>query len=285
MNKKTILIAIIICLLFLTGCEKYNNISENSNNYPPIHPVSEDKLEVTLYYPNNGMEYLSKEVRVLPRAEKNLEENVINELIKGTNSTNLKNIIPANTKVISVDVIDGTCYLSLSEGIINKEYSEKEEAFVLYSIVNTLTSLVGIRKVQILINGEARDVLSKHYSIREPLEYSDLIVNKEYVSPIFLICEYYDATISKRYEDCLNLLNIRDEKALNYHTLQTYLVSKYEGLTSYDIKNYVFDKYNYSMKTNINIFMYFETSVIKDIKEEFNLVYKDGNFKIDKLLK
>src|SRR5688572_19884073 len=106
MNKKTILIAIIICLLFLTGCEKYNNISENSNNYPPIHPVSEDKLEVTLYYPNNGMEYLSKEVRVLPRAEKNLEENVINELIKGTNSTNLKNIIPANTKVISVDVID-----------------------------------------------------------------------------------------------------------------------------------------------------------------------------------
>ena len=134
MNKKIILIAIIICLLFLTGCGKYNNIPESSNNYPPIHPVSEDKLEVTLYYPNSGMEHLSKEVRVLPRTEKNIEENVINELIKGTNSTNLKNVIPANTKVISVDVIDGTCYLSLSEGIINKEYSEKEEAFVLYSI-------------------------------------------------------------------------------------------------------------------------------------------------------
>ena len=57
------------------------------------------------------------------------------------------------TKVVSVTVSDGTCYVNLDKEFLTQIY--KVDANVtIYSIVNSLVELSDVNRVQISINGE-----------------------------------------------------------------------------------------------------------------------------------
>ena len=92
---------------------------------------------------------------------KNNTNITINELLKGTKANNLVSIIPENIKVLSLYVTDNIAYVSFSKDLIDKNYTEKEEALIIYSIVNTLTSLPDIEEVQILIDGKAENEIGR----------------------------------------------------------------------------------------------------------------------------
>lgn len=84
-----------------------------------------------------------------------LEKFVVEELISGPGS-NLEGIYPSinpNTKIISIMVKDGICYVNLDETfstVINNVSTEVS----IYSIVNSLVELSNVNKVQVLIDGE-----------------------------------------------------------------------------------------------------------------------------------
>lgn len=83
-----------------------------------------------------------------------LEKVVMQQLILGTTTPGFKSTIPSKTKLISISVVNGICYVNLDETFRNNQNKDISEQVVLYSIVNSLTELDNVDQVQISVNGE-----------------------------------------------------------------------------------------------------------------------------------
>lgn len=285
MNRKHVIaLLLILTCLMLSSCEKYDSIPENSNNFPPINPLPEDKIEIILYYPNDSMDYLVPEFRVVSRRNERIEEIAVHELLKGNTQKKLTNVIPSSTKLLSMDITDNIAYVSFSGDLINKSYSEKEEALVIYSIVNTLTSLPSIDEVQILIDGKAKDILYECYSIREPLKFSSTIVTKDYISPISVINEFYDSLLNKNYDKSISMLDLDDDSGQHYNTIKAYLRNGTEGINHFSIDNYTIYNYSDEVKLNLKITFTYGKNEIKKSRKEIKLIYNGETFLIRELM-
>lgn len=281
MNKITSILLLVLSICFISiGCERYDVIYENSNNFPQINPLSDDNIELILFYPNQSMEYLVPEYRVVSRSSEDVEKIAIEELLMGTRNKNLRNIIPDGTKILSIYVTDNIAYISFTNELINQNYTEKDEALTIYSIVNTLTSLPNINEVQILVDGKAENVLHKHYSIKEPLSYSNLIVAKNYNSPISVVNEYYSYLIDEDYDKAMKLLYLDNISNIRYNTIKAYLKDEFKGTNQHIINNYIINEYDDGLNINMNITFTYEKNNIKTSKKLIELIYREGTFLI-----
>ena len=82
-----------------------------------------------------------------------MERGVVEQLISGPITEGAYPTIPPETKLISISTKDGICYVNLDNGFLGQGY-DVTEAVPIYSIVNSLTGITGISRVQILVNGE-----------------------------------------------------------------------------------------------------------------------------------
>ena len=115
----------------------------------------EDKLAVTLYFPDKGFEHLSGEIRRIDvQNALSLEKIVVDELLKGPQSSELSASLPQGTKLLSVEVKDKVCFVNFSKEFASATGSAST-TMALYSVVNSLCTLRNIESVQILVNGEA----------------------------------------------------------------------------------------------------------------------------------
>lgn len=133
-------------------------------------PTNVTKTDIVLYFANGMGEGLSAERRTVEiPASSAVEKTVVEELVKGPENDGNILIIPADTKVLSVETKNGVCFVNLS-----KEFKDKYqggtagEVLTIYSIVNSLTELDTVSSVQLLIEGEKQDVFV-HMAIAEPL--------------------------------------------------------------------------------------------------------------------
>lgn len=84
-----------------------------------------------------------------------VEQYVVNELIKGPEDTTLKPVLASDTKLTSVEVTEGTAYINMTQGFIDKHKGTPEkESLAVYAIVNSVTAIEGIDNVQFLIDGK-----------------------------------------------------------------------------------------------------------------------------------
>ena len=60
-------------------------------------------------------------------------------------------------KLLNVSVNENVCYLNFDSGFLNNNL-EVDENIIIYSIVNSLASLMTVNKVQITVNG-SQDVM------------------------------------------------------------------------------------------------------------------------------
>lgn len=125
---------------------------------------------ITLYFASKNGELLVTERRRTDITDYNLETRVVQELVAGSKSQNTINLIAPETKVLSVETKEGICFVNLSHDFI-KKYTGGSGGVLLciYSIVNTLTELDGVDKVQFLIDG-AKCELFGEFIFSEPFE-------------------------------------------------------------------------------------------------------------------
>ena len=117
-----------------------------------------------LYFANEtGDRLVGERVEVRYSSNLSVEKLVVERLIKGPITKDAYPAIPSETKLVSISTKDGICYVNLDEGFLEQGYDVLEQIPV-YSIVNSLTEIPGISKVQILINGETN--LTYQESIR-----------------------------------------------------------------------------------------------------------------------
>ena len=136
------------------------------SNETPIGPLNEESFvenagneintytmtTLQLYFANEkGDRLVGERVEVHYSSNMSVEKLVVEQLIKGPITEKAYPAIPPETKIVSVSTKDGICYVNLDKGFLGQGYDVLEMVPV-YSIVNSLTELPGISKVQILIN-------------------------------------------------------------------------------------------------------------------------------------
>lgn len=124
---------------------------------------------VTLYFSNKDGDGLVTEKRdVHYSSNMSAEKMVVEQLLKGPKKGG-KAAIPSGTKLVSVSAVDGVCYVNFDEGFQNQDY-EVQEPIVIYSIVNSLSELSTVSKVQISINGSTKGVYRDTFKLDKVYE-------------------------------------------------------------------------------------------------------------------
>ena len=104
-----------------------------------------------------------------------LEKLIVEELIKGPSVEGLFPTINPSTKVASVTVRDGVCYVNLDETFLNQLYNVTPEVTI-YSITNSLVELSNVNRVQISVNGDNSGTYREKYSLTTYFERNPDIV-------------------------------------------------------------------------------------------------------------
>lgn len=111
---------------------------------------------LTLYFASSDGTSLVKEKRSVHYSSNiSMEKLVMEQLLEGPKSSGMQAAVPVETKLITISVVDGICYVNLDEAFKNQN-AEISEGVVLYSIVDSLTELPNVNKVQISINGDTK---------------------------------------------------------------------------------------------------------------------------------
>ena len=82
-----------------------------------------------------------------------------------------------NTKVLNVSLTDNTCYVNLDSGFISGD-TDVAEYIPIYAIVDSLTELQTVNKVQITVNGSADVTYRNVISLAQPLEREEKYIVK-----------------------------------------------------------------------------------------------------------
>ena len=106
-----------------------------------------------------------------------MEKLIMEHLLAGPKTEGLVSAIPNGTKLVSVTTTNGICYVNLDEGFLNQVY-EIQEPIVIYSIVDSLSELPTVNKVQISVNGNTTGVYRDSYALDTLYERNlDYVVN------------------------------------------------------------------------------------------------------------
>ena len=125
---------------------------------------------LNLYFASKDGTKLVKETRTVHYSTNvSMEKLIMEQLIEGTKKSGNMSTLPSGTKIISISVADGVCYINLSDSFKNQN-AEVNEEIVLYSIVNSLTELQGVSKVQIAVNGSTEGKVRFTYELSKMYE-------------------------------------------------------------------------------------------------------------------
>ena len=132
----------------LTAEDFIDSTGENTEFY--------QEAKVAVYFANeSGDALVESNLKITYDGTVSTERLILEQLIEGPVEKNMQPVIPEGTTLNKVIIRDGICYVDFSENFMEKRSNITAEVAV-YSIVNSLTELSNVYKVQFLINGAAK---------------------------------------------------------------------------------------------------------------------------------
>jgi len=182
-----ILVAIIAVLGFALWriYPEYRNLREKSQRAAAKvpraeseHPSETRPVVAQLYFARivDGKQRMVAITRELPPGL-GVARSSLEELLRGEVPRGCDRPLPPGTRLLDIAVTSGLATVDLS-GELQAEFrggSDNEQVTV-YSIVNTLTSLPAIDRVQILVEGRSINTLGGHQDISGPLTFDRELV-------------------------------------------------------------------------------------------------------------
>ncbi len=141
---------------------------------------SYEEVQLHLYFANAAGTGLIETTRTKEyNTNISLEKLIVEELIKGPNGEGIYPTINPDTKVANITVKDNICYVNLDETFLTQLYQVTPDVTI-YSIVNSLTGLPNVHKVQILLNGETALTYREKYDLATYFERNlDIVTTLE----------------------------------------------------------------------------------------------------------
>ena len=152
-----------------------DNTGQDMKNY--------EETTLNLYFASVTGDRLIKVNRTLHyNTNISLEKLVVDQIIAGPLNTKnyVSEIFPTvskETKIIGVSVKDGICYVNLSNHFLTLVNNVIPDVAI-YSLVNSLTELPGILKVQFAIEGESKITLGEKYQLTTLFERNSQITEE-----------------------------------------------------------------------------------------------------------
>lgn len=116
---------------------------------------SYEETTMKLYFASEkGDKLIAQTVNVQHNSNAALEKAIVEQLMRGPSGTKTQRTIPKGTKLLSVSMKEGICYLNFDEGLLTILPGITPE-ITIYSIVNSVLECGSLGQVQILINGES----------------------------------------------------------------------------------------------------------------------------------
>ena len=138
----------------------------------------ERELSVVLYFYNQDASYLEKETRrVRASSNETLEKYVVEGLIAGPKDSKLSATLNKDSKLVSIQTKDGICFVNFTGDFVSQNTgSSAQETGAIYSIVNSLTELDEVNRVQFLIDGKKTDSFGS-FAFNEPFERDESLID------------------------------------------------------------------------------------------------------------
>ncbi len=137
------------------------------------------KKNIKLYFADvNGQSLVMHKREMVYSSNESLEKVVMEQLIKGPEANEGYATISPDTRLNTIAVKNGICYVSLDTALVDKPVDVTEEV-LLYSIVDSLASVPGVNKVQISVNGESDRVLRSNFRLDEAYSFNEEIVSSD----------------------------------------------------------------------------------------------------------
>ena len=134
-----------------------------------------EKTELTLYFADETGNYLVEEKReVVHNINTSLEQLIVEQLIAGPTREGRYPVVPPDCKILSISVTDNVCYINFDSAFLSNS-QPVNEYIPFYAIVDTLTEVTSVAKVQFMINGSQdamfRDVVPLNVTFERNQDY------------------------------------------------------------------------------------------------------------------
>ena len=142
-----------------------------------ISPTHQTMQEIIVYAAKDGSLVQDRRT-VYVREGEPTAKYVIQELIKGPSTEGLSRTIPSETILKNNIIIEnGICYISFNKEFLARQSSDiKLQELAIYSIVNSLTELKDINKVQFLIEGQKEEKSAGFIDLSTPIQRNELLI-------------------------------------------------------------------------------------------------------------
>lgn len=151
---KKILAAALVLTFLLAGCGSKPSVENHSD-------ITRTKT-MLLYFSDGKQNLVGEQRQITYKTDESLVKKIIEELVKGPTVKGYAATLPAATKVNTVHFKDDTVAVDLSgEFLTGLDGGSELENLRIYSIVDTLTELSNIKKVQFSIDGQKGKLLGQ----------------------------------------------------------------------------------------------------------------------------
>jgi len=175
---------IIVSTIVFFGCE--NKDKKSVTNKEKLEnlklPLEKDGfIQLGIYFDgtkDGTTTRVVKDERLINKEEL-IGETIMQELIKGpTVKSELKPILPKETRLLSFSIKDNIAYVNLSKEA-KMDMSELKEKSCLESIVSSLTQLPSVQRVKITVENADVDTLGGNFDISKPFSKGEINLIKK----------------------------------------------------------------------------------------------------------
>lgn len=160
---------------------KYLNAMDESDF---VSDIGNKKSKVTsdfvMYFANEeGTALKEYDLKDVSYGDRTKEQFIVNQLIEGPKRAGYSTTVSPKVKVLSIVTANNICYVDFDENFLT-EQSQVSGEMVIFSLVNTLSELDEVHKVQLSVKGETAVEYKNEISLEHPfIRNLDIIENVE----------------------------------------------------------------------------------------------------------
>lgn len=164
------------------GNMQASDFADNLNSNKQVYNTE----KFTIYFANQaGSKLVKYDFEAEYGNDMSREQVILNKLIAGPGEEEgYTRTLPSNLQIVSVMTMDNICYITFGENFLTEAATVPDD-LVIYSIVNSLSEMSYIHKVQISVNGQVDAIYHGTISLAEPftrnLDYIEKLENTNIV--------------------------------------------------------------------------------------------------------
>lgn len=150
--------------------EETVNVATEETNVEEQEKTETVTAPVWLYFSDNQLlEIYRTEVVLTASSEQDLPVAALKKWIEGPESEDFYSLVSASTQVYSVEEIDGTAVISLSDDVLDSNFGSSAEQFLTEQMAMIMQQF-GYEQTKILVEGKEVNTLFGHVDTSMPIE-------------------------------------------------------------------------------------------------------------------